>query len=157
ASFNPPTAPSSGGTFHQVPQERQGHVSTHPPLLRAVGRSTKFPRSAKVMFQPTHRSFERWDLEPLGGSRNDLPVSTHPPLLRAVGPATSSPRRSSTLSFNPPTAPSSGATLGRQPYLDRQPGFNPPTAPSSGGTCGFPCACCISVCFNPPTAPSSGG
>src|SRR5206468_944555 len=63
-------------------------VSTHPPLLRAVGRSTKFPRSAKVMFQPTHRSFERWDVPP---SSPGAPRSC----------------------FNPPTAPSSGGTSNR--------------------------------------------
>src|SRR5207244_2981460 len=105
-----PTAPSSGGTPAGAPRRapRPG-VSTHPPLLRAVGRDRVSHSVLVMLFQPTHRSFERWDsagtpesqpyrgfnppTAPSSGGTYGVelgvvlePVSTHPPLLRAVGP-----------------------------------------------------------------------
>src|SRR5438552_15811861 len=134
SSFNPPTAPSSGGTlaqsfaqaamtgFHPTHRsferwdvqlrdemDSQRRVSTHPPLLRAVGHSfqsgvstlsgfqpthrsferwdttTQRVLPADILFQPTHRSFERWDGRLALARRGLVQVSTHPPLLRAVG------------------------------------------------------------------------
>src|SRR5438445_8222342 len=60
--FNPPTAPSSGGTRRG--SSRPGASTKFQPTHRSferwdgVGFGTTRPW---LWFQPTHRSFERWD------------------------------------------------------------------------------------------------
>src|SRR5438876_240775 len=108
--FNPPTAPSSGGTSWSA---------CRPP--------------AEAMFQPTHRSFERWDVEHLAArieahmfqpthrsfERWDVLRESVIPLRFVFQPAHRSFERWD-------SGPSSAWGCRR--------GFNPPTAPSSGGT-----------------------
>src|SRR5438876_598843 len=82
-----------------------------PPLLRAVGRRISvLCRRSSARFQPTHRSFERWDAGEGDADAWRPPVSTHPPLLRAVGHPGALVGRPQRRCFNPPTAPSSGGT-----------------------------------------------
>src|SRR5439155_7768713 len=101
----PPTAPSSGGT---------------------LGLRVFF--SALPMFQPTHRSFERWDGRDEVRPRAALHVSTHPPLLRAVGRGDRARSSTPCSRFNPPTAPSSGGTedLRPLPQVLREVSTHPP-------------------------------
>jgi len=182
-SFNPPTAPSSGGTRARRREWRSREVSTHPPLLRAVGHSAcacssprsrcfnpptapssggtaamKFDHALPCMFQPTHRSFERWDAAIALVVRHRVHVSTHPPLLRAVGRRISVLCRRSSARFQPThrsferwDAGEGDADAWRPPVSTHPPLLRAVGHP--GALVGRP----QRRCFNPPTAPSSGG